>query len=108
VNSKGQYSGRSWHEELQYLGFHVLPFRRHRCSDQLGVTQTRQDIACCDRKFPRLTCRPVSAQFMADDAIALFELTLDGQDVKVVEEKHYRLVPSDEIGDQDLKAYSRR
>ena len=45
---------------------------------------------------------------MADDTIALFELTLDGEDVKVVEEKHYRLVPSDEIGDQDLRLYSKR
>jgi hypothetical protein len=86
----------------------VIPVQAKGGTDQLGVTQTRQDLACCVQKFPRLTCRPVSAQFMADDVIALFELTLEGQEVKVVEEKHYRLVPSDEIGEQDLKSYSKR
>jgi hypothetical protein len=85
----------------------VIPVQAKGGTDQLGVTQTRQDMACCAEKFPRLICRPVSAQFMAGDAIALFELTLEGEDVKIVKEKHYRLVPSDEIGDQDLNFYSR-
>jgi hypothetical protein len=86
----------------------VIPVQAKGGTDQLGVTQTRQDLACCAQKFPRLTCRPVSAQFMAGDVIALFELTLEGQEVKVVEERHYRLVPSDEIGELDLKFYSER
>ena len=76
----------------------VVPVQAKGGNDQLGVTQTRQDIACCRQKFPRLTCRPVSAQFMPDDTIALFELALQGEDVKIVEEKHYKLVPSDQIG----------
>ena len=86
----------------------VIPVQAKGGTDQLAVTQTRQDIACCAEKFPRLICRPVSAQFMAGDAIALFELTIEGDDVKIVEEKHYRLVPSDDIGDRDLKSYSKR
>jgi hypothetical protein len=86
----------------------VIPVQAKGGTDQLAVSQTRQDIACCAEKFPRLACRPVSAQFMAGDAIALFELTLEGDDVKIVEEKHYRLVPSDEIGGEDLKSYFRR
>jgi len=86
----------------------VVPVQAKGGSDQLGVTQTHQDLACCSQKFPRLTCRPVSTQFMADDVIALFELTLDGEDVKVVDEKHYRLVPSKEIGEQDVRMYARR
>jgi hypothetical protein len=45
---------------------------------------------------------------MADDVIALFELTLDGEDVKLVEEKHYRLVPADQIGAEDLRSYANR
>jgi hypothetical protein len=86
----------------------IIPVQAKGGHDQLGVTQTRQDIACCLEKFPRLGCRPVSAQFMADDVIALFELTLQGEDVKVVEEKHYLLVPADQIGEGDLKLYSGR
>lgn len=86
----------------------VVPVQAKGGSDQLGVTQTRQDIACCVQKFPSLTCRPVSAQFMTQDTIALFELVLQGDDVKIVEEKHYRLVPSDQIGPGDLKLYAKR
>lgn len=86
----------------------VIPVQAKGGNDQLGVTQTRQDIACCRQKFPLLACRPISAQFMADETIALFELALQGDDVKVVEEKHYRLVPSDQIGVEDLKLYSKR
>jgi hypothetical protein len=85
----------------------VVPVQAKGGSDQLGVTQTRQDIACCMQKFPSLTCRPISAQFMSDDVIALFELALQGDDVKVAEEKHYRLVPSDQIGADDLKLYAK-
>lgn len=86
----------------------VVPVQAKGGNDQLGVTQTRQDIACCLQKFPRLTCRPVSAQFMTDETIALFELALQGDDVKVVEEKHYKLVPSAEIGADDLILYAKR
>ena len=52
------------------------------------------------RKFPNLTCRPVSAQFMAGRRDRHVRADADGEDVKVVEERHYRLVPSDQIGDR--------
>jgi len=42
------------------------------------------------------------------DLIALFELALDESMVKIVEEKHYRLVPGDRITAEDLRAYARR
>ncbi len=86
----------------------IIPVQAKGGNDQLGVTQTRQDIACCAQKFPRLTCRPISAQFMSDDIIALFELALQGEDVKIVEEKHYKLVASDQITADDLKLYAKR
>jgi hypothetical protein len=86
----------------------VVPVQAKGGNDQLGVTQTRQDIACCRQKFPALTCRPVSAQFMTDDSIAIFELALQGEDVKIIEERHYKLVPSDQIGPDDLKLYAKR
>jgi hypothetical protein len=45
---------------------------------------------------------------MTEDVIAMFELALDGEDVKLVEEKHYKLVPSDQISSDDLKLYAKR
>lgn len=87
---------------------YVLPVQAKGGSDQLSVVQTKQDIACCAEKFPNLICRSISAQFMADDLIAMFELTQEVDEIKVVEEKHYRLVPADQIGPADLKAYGVR
>ncbi|MGA2589962.1 MAG: endonuclease [Bryobacteraceae bacterium] len=86
----------------------ALPVQAKGGSDRLSVVQTAQDLACCREKFAGLTCRPISAQFMSGDVIAMFELALDGEDVKLVEEKHYKLVPSDQIGADDLKLYATR
>ena len=86
----------------------VLPVQAKGGSDRVSVVQTTQDVTWCRERLPRLTCRPVSAQFMTDDVIALFELALEGHDVKLVEEKHYKLVPADQIGPDDLKHYAKR
>ena len=88
----------------------VIPVQAKGGDDQLAVVQTRQDLACCAEKFPTLTCRAISAQFMTDEdeTIAIFELAIEKDEVKVVEERHYRLVPSDAIGSADLAAYARR
>lgn len=87
---------------------YVLPVQAKGGSDQLSVIQTKQDFACCAEKFPKLICRSVSAQFMASDVIAMFELALEDGQVKVADEKHYRLVQSEEISASDLAEYSRR
>lgn len=85
---------------------YVIPVQAKGGSDQLSVVQTKQDLDCCKEKFPNLVCRSVSAQFMSDDLIALFELTLEDEMVKVVEEKHYRLVPASRISEEELSRYS--
>lgn len=86
---------------------YVLPVQAKGGSDQLSVVQTNQDIACCAEKFPHLICRPISAQFVTEDRVALFELDLQDDEIKIVDEKHYRLVPASEIEDDDLAAYRR-
>jgi len=86
----------------------VVPVQAKGGSDKLAAIQTAQDVACCRQKFPMLTCRPVSAQFMADEVIALFELAMKGDEVKIAEERHYQLVPADSIQPEDLKSYASR
>ncbi len=86
----------------------VVPVQAKGGNDKLSPVQAKQDIACCEEKFPGLICRAISAQFMADDMIALFELTLEEGAIKVVDEAHYRLVPADQISRDDLKAYAQR
>lgn len=84
---------------------YVIPVQAKGGSDRLSSVQTKQDIACCKEKFSQLICRAVSAQFMSADLIALFELRLSGQDVRIAEERHYRLVPAEQISAEDLRSY---
>lgn len=82
---------------------YVIPVQAKGGADQLSVVQAKQDIACCAEKFPHLICRSISSQFMADDLIALFELTLENDEVRVVDEKHYRLLPADQIDPREFR-----
>ena len=86
----------------------VVPVQAKGGSDKHGSVQTQQDVACCVEKFPGLICRPVSAQFMSDHRIAMFELAVVDSEVKVVDEKHYQLTPASKISKDDLLQYSVR
>lgn len=87
---------------------YVLPVQAKGGSDALNLVQIEQDVAMCEAKFPALNCRPIAAQFMADDVIALFgfEPTADGP--RLLREAHYRLVPAEEITPLDLTKYQMR
>jgi len=86
----------------------VVPVQAKGGMDKHGIVQTSQDIACCAVKFPNLICRPVSAQFADEGRIAMFELTMQDGDLKILAEKHYQLVAASEITIADLQAYSLR
>lgn len=86
---------------------YVLPVQAKGGTDHISTVQTKQDIACCLQKYSQLICRPVSAQFISDDLIALFELGADGKDIQIIEERHYKLVPADQISKKDLSAYDK-
>ncbi|MCR9254687.1 MAG: endonuclease [Alphaproteobacteria bacterium] len=87
----------------------VIPVQAKGGRDKLGVIQTIQDVVYCRTKDKYKDClaRPVSAQFMADDVIAMFELNFDGDDVSIVQERHYRLTDAGQIGPADLELYAR-
>lgn len=87
---------------------YVLPVQAKGNSDQLSVVQTKQDMLCCAEKFPGLVCRAISTQFMADNLIAIFELTIEDDQIKVVDERHYKLVPAKEISPEELSGYTAR
>jgi hypothetical protein len=85
---------------------YIIPMQAKGGNDRLSTVQAKQDFACCAEKFPNLICRAISAQFMEHSKIAMFELCLDSSGmVKVVEERHYCLVPADQIGAVDLERY---
>ena len=84
---------------------YVIPVQAKGGKDRIGVVQTIQDIRFVQDRFPGLRCRAISAQFMAGNIIALFELTLQDDEIKVVEERHYRLVPASELDRQAISSY---
>jgi len=86
----------------------VVPVQAKGGNDKHGVVQTLQDIMCCAEKFPGLLCRAVSAQFMSGHRIAMFELIALEGEIRVVDEKHYQLVPASEISPKDLQNYASR
>lgn len=82
---------------------YIIPVQAKGGTDQLSTVQTKQDITCCTQKFPNLVCRSVSAQFIESNLIALFELTHLNDQIKIVDERHYHLVPADQIAAEDLR-----
>jgi hypothetical protein len=87
---------------------YIMPVQAKGGRDQHSVVQTRQDLAYCAQRFPQLICRAISAQFMSDDRIAMFELTMEEDLLQIVEERHYRLVGASEITADDLAGYRNR
>ncbi len=87
---------------------YVFPVQAKGGSDEIGVVQIEQDIALCEAKFPALTCRAIAAQFMAGGTIALFEFEQSDEGIRKAAERHYQLVPSDELTDEELRKYQNR
>jgi hypothetical protein len=91
---------------IDRLGCHyVIPVQAKGGKDRIGVVQTSQDIRYAARKFPGLRCRPVAAQFMADGTVAMFELVLQNDEVRIADERHYKLVPARELDQEAIRAY---
>lgn len=79
----------------------VFPVQARSEKEGIGTLQAEQDLAVCAAKFPTLTCRPIAAQFMEDNLIALFECEMSAGEVFVREEKHYRVVTDQELMGQE-------
>jgi hypothetical protein len=109
VEGVGQVETDEVYIGLDRRGAHyVFPIQAKREKDTLSVIQIQQDIAMCREKWPDLICRPVAAQLMERDLIALFEFEQDKGTVRIVSERHYRLVPPEQLSPEDLEAYRRR
>ncbi len=58
--------------------------------------------------FPGLIFRPIAAQLMDGDTIALFEFEETKEGIRVSAEKHYRLVPPDDLSPEESQSYRKR
>jgi hypothetical protein len=107
------YMGQVETDEI-YIGVdqqgaqYILPVQAKGGNDRLGIVQIEQDFALCANKFPLLMCRPVAAQFIEDNLIALFSFEESNNGVVISCERHYRLVKPDQISNEDLQHYKIR
>lgn len=84
---------------------HILPVQAKGGSDALSVIQVWQDFRVAEQKFPALIARPVAAQFLEDGVIALFEFEETNDQITIIREHHYNLVPPEELDPAELAAY---
>jgi hypothetical protein len=110
VRAIGQVETDELYVGVDKKGVHyVIPVQAKGGKDRLSIVQIEQDLALCDARFPALICRPIAAQFMDDDIIALFEFERSPEKgVVPTIERHYRLVPPEEVTDEDLDTYRKR
>lgn len=106
VKDIGQIEIDELYVGLDKRGRHyVIPVQAKGGRDQIGIVQTTQDIRFVEEKFPGMRCKALAAQFMEDKIIALFELTLQDGQIKVVDERHYRLVPAEKLDPMAIRDY---
>ena len=99
---------------MKYVGVdsagrhYVFPVQAKEGRDFISVVQIAQDLELCAARFPALSARSIAAQFMGDELIAMFKLEREGAEVRVSREMHYRLVPQEQLTDEDLANYRAR
>jgi hypothetical protein len=71
----------------------------------LSIVQIWQDWKMAEEKFPNLICRPLAAQFMADETIAVIEFEPSDVLLRIRSEKHYKLVDPKSLTGEELRRY---
>lgn len=106
VKRLGQVETDEVYVGIDRSGAHyVVPVQAKGGKDRLSLVQIEQDLAMCLDKFPSLVCRPLGAQFGKDGTIVLFELEMTDEGVRIRNERHYQLVPSNELTPEELQSY---
>jgi hypothetical protein len=93
VKDVGQIEVDEFYIGIDENGLHyAIPVQAKGGKDRLSIVQIEQDVALCAEKYPGLVCKPIAAQFMSNDVIALFEMAINGDLVEIIKEQHYQLV----------------
>ncbi len=94
---------------LNKRGTHfILPCQAKSPGDKFGIVQVMQDISLCKIRYPHAICKPIALQFMDENSLAILELSVIEEDqilnFRIVEEKHYRLVPESKLSAEKLNS----
>ena len=107
VGEIGQVETDEVYVGIDRQGAHyVFPVQAKGGDDRHSIVQIEQDIAMCKAKFPSCICRPIAAQFIGREKIALFTFAESrGGEAKILNERHYMLVEPSQISKEDLESY---
>ncbi len=107
VGDIGQVETDEVYVGIDRQGAHyVFPVQAKGGDDRHSIVQIEQDIAMCKAKFPNCICRPIAAQFIGREKIALFTFEeARGGEAKILNERHYMLVEPNQISKEDLENY---
>ena len=109
VPGMGQVETDELYIAVDKRGAHyVIPVQAKGGNDKLSIVQILQDYALCESKFPDLICKCIAAQFKKNGAIVLFEFEKADDQIKIVSEKHYRLVDVSDLSKEELEKYNNR
>ncbi|WP_080835193.1 MULTISPECIES: DNA cytosine methyltransferase [Cohnella] len=81
----------------------IIPVQAKIGGDNIGITQVKQDLEYCNYRYPTLKHKAIAVHAKEPNLIAMFELVIQNDELKVVEERHYILVPASEISEDDLR-----
>lgn len=76
---------------------YIIPVEAKGHADKIGRVQSEQDLAVCRTKWPDYKAVAIAVQFMNDSTVAMFELSMQDDSIKIMKELHYALVPADDI-----------
>lgn len=86
---------------------YVFPIQAKGGVDKLGRIQLEQDFAVCAHRFPGLIARPIAAKFMDDGTIVLFAFDQRDEEIGILAERHYKLVPNGQLTGRELSSYAK-
>ena len=107
LSNIGQVETDEMYVGIDKQGIHyIFPVQAKSNNGKIGTVQIEQDFSLCAEKFPNAVGRPIAAQFIEDETIALFEfiLTID-EGIRVVSEKHYQLVHPQDLSENEINEY---
>ena len=83
----------------------IIPVQAKGGKDKLGISQIEQDLELCKQKYPELICRSIACQFISRDIVAMFEFSIEDEQIVKLHERHYRIVDASQITPEELFGY---
>lgn len=109
---RNRWDGTQVETDELYVGIgsdgahYCVPVEAKGVSDSHNVIQMWQNTRVATSKFPDLPVRCIAAQSLDNGAIALMEVRAgDFEELAVVQEAQYALVPASEMDESDLARY---